>query len=280
MHQQELDATPATVEETRNAVIGRSGRNAAPIRKTFVQTPRSEATDPTNLAGPLSQFVTHRDLRALNAYLLILAATSSGDGDDGWSTTHPIMVWARAFGTTRDAARPSAANAVSKILHRLEQRHLIERGRRGRERRIQVTLLREDGSGKPYTRPLGATKLDRFLNLNHAFWTDGWCDRLKLPGLAMLLVALHETGRNKPYFRLPSERAPEWYGWSADTTERGLAELREHGLLHKISRVRKEPLSPSGLGRVNDYYLLRPFGHVDSKTVLNAEVEAALERTP
>jgi hypothetical protein len=39
----------------------------------------------------------------------------------------------------------------------------------------------------------------------------------------MLLVALHE----KNNLELPAERVPEWYGWSADTSERGLATLEQ-----------------------------------------------------
>jgi hypothetical protein len=84
----------------------------------------------------------------------------------------------------------------------------------------------------------------------------------------MLLVALHETGPNKPVFQFPAEHAPKWYGWSADTTERGLAELRDHGLLNSVARIRKEPLSASGYGRINDYYLLPPFGNPDPAALL------------
>jgi len=216
----------ANEADTRRALLERSGRPGVPIRKVFVQTPRKLAADPNNLAGPLSEFVRRGDLRGLHAYLMILSATSSGASTDGWSTTLPIMVWARAFGTTANAERAAATTAVSKILHRLEDRRLIERRRSGRERRVRVTLLREDASEEPYTRPLGKSLSDRFLTLSHAFWLDGWHDRLKLPGLAMLLVALHETGPNKPLFQLPAEHTPKWYGWSADTTERGLAEVR------------------------------------------------------
>lgn len=117
-----------------------------------------------------------------------------------------------------------------------------------------MILLREDGSRQPYTRPDGKTKADRFVKLSNSFWLDGWCDQLRLPGIAMLLVALHE----KPGFTLPTEKVPQWYGWSADTAERGLAELVDHDLLYKTSRRRKEPLSPSGWGVVNHYYLQPP----------------------
>ena len=162
----------------------------------------------------------NRDLRGLQAELLLLGITSSGDGQDGWTTTLPIAVWARAFGTTHYASAASAATAVSKVLSRLEKRRLIERDRRGRERKIRVTLLREDGSGQPYTRP-GKGNTDRFLRLSHRFWLDGWYEKVDLPATAMLLVALHE----KLNFELPTERVPDWYGWSADTAERGLATL-------------------------------------------------------
>ncbi len=257
----------ATEGDTRRALLERAKRTGVPIRKTFVQTPRALAENPDDLAGPLAEFVRNRDPRALQAYLMVLAVTSSGASDDGWSTTLPIMVWARAFDTTRNAERASAANAVSKILHRLEERQLIQRSRHGRARNIRVTLLNEDGRGEAYTRPHGKATAEQFFTLNHAFWLDGWHERLSLPGLAMLLVALRETGAGKPNFTLPTEHVPRWYGWSADTAERGLAELQEHQLVHKVTRLRKEPLSASGWGRINEYYPLAPFGSNDAKTV-------------
>jgi hypothetical protein len=148
MKEDELDEAPATEEETRAALLANAKRAFVPIRKGFVQVPRSAATDPSRRAGPLSAFVAHKDRRALDAYLIILAATSSGgEAADDWTTTHPIMVWARAFGTTRNAERSSAANAVSKVLRRLEERRLIERSRSGRERKIKARLPSRGSGG-------------------------------------------------------------------------------------------------------------------------------------
>lgn len=128
-------ATPESrsgmIADTRTAILKRSIRPFVPIRKTFVQTPRDIAQDATDLSGPLSWFVTSRNARALKAYLMVMAATSSGRGSDGWSTTHPIKVWARAFGTTETAEESAASNAVSKTLNKLEGRDLITRERRG-----------------------------------------------------------------------------------------------------------------------------------------------------
>jgi hypothetical protein len=261
------DESPATEDETRAALLDRSKRNFAPVNKLFVQSPPGS----TCRHGPLATFVRNRDLRGLHAYLVLLGITSSGDSQDGWSTTLPIGVWARAFGTTRGATLASAASAVSKILTRLEQRNLITRQRHGRERKIRVTLLREDGSRQPYTRP-GKGNSDRFLRFPHAFWRDGWHERLDLPATAMLLVALHE----KNNFELPTERVPEWYGWSADTAERGLATLEQLGLLTHTTRLKKAPLSPSGLTKVNRYLLHEPFGHLTVDDIFNDDVIGAL----
>ncbi len=200
----------------------------------------------------------------MHAYLLLLGITSNGNSPDGWSTTLPIGVWARAFGTTRYAAPASAASAVSKALTRREERKHIDRQRHGRERKIRITLLREDGSGEPYTRPSKGNR-DLFLGLPYAFWRDGWYERLDLPATAMLLVALHE----KNSFALPTERVPEWYGWSADTAERGLGTLEQLGLLTHISRLKKAPLSPTGLTRVNRYLLHEPFSQLTADDIFN-----------
>ncbi|HEX6525718.1 MAG TPA: hypothetical protein VF070_37750 [Streptosporangiaceae bacterium] len=273
MNEHNGDEPAATEDETRAALLARSKRDFAPINKLFVQA----APGSTCRHGPLATFVRNGDLRGLRAYLLLLGITSSGDSQDGWSTTLPIGVWARAFGTTVGTTTgttptpASAATAVSKILARLEQRHLITRERHGRERKIRVTLLREDGSGQAYTRP-GKGNSDRFLRLQHSFWRDGWYDNLDLPATAMLLVALHE----KHNFELPTERVPEWYGWSADTAERGLATLEQLDLLTHTIRLKKAPLSPTGLTKVNRYLLHPPFGQYTAEDIFNEDVIMAM----
>ncbi len=243
----------ATESETRQYLLDRSKRDAAPILKAFVQNPDKKLA---SREGPLSVFVRHGDLRGLKAFLFLHAIISSGEGDNGWSTTLPLSVWARAFDTTKAAEHRSASTAATKLLTRLEDRKLIERDRVGRARKITVTLLRPDGTGAVYTRP-GKDNADRFLKLSNAFWTDGWHERLDLPATAMLLVALHE----KPGFELVTERVPDWYGWSADTAERGLKTLHDLGLIEVHKRLKKAPLAPTGATLRNVYTLLGPFAH-------------------
>ncbi|MBN8883332.1 MAG: hypothetical protein J0H73_13585 [Salana multivorans] len=248
--------TAATEHETREHLLTRAKRDAAPVLKDFVQDPDRTKT---HRAGPLSVFVQHGDLRALRAFLFLHAIISSGEGDNGWSTTLPLSVWARAFDTTATAEPRSASTAATKLLTRLVDRKLIARQRAGRARKITVTLLRPDGTGEVYTRP-GRGNSDRFLKLSNVYWTQGWYAKLDLPATAMLLVALHE----KPGFELVTEKVPNWYGWSADTAERGLTTLQDLDLVTVAKRTKKAPLAPSGVTTVNVYTLTGPFAHPES----------------
>lgn len=245
------DITPPTPDETRTALVERSGRSAAPLLKDFVQNPDRRLKV---RSGPLSVFVRNGDLRGLRAFLLLHAIISSGGKDHDWSTSLPVGAWARAFDTTVNAEDASARAAVSKTLRRLEGRKLITRSRAGKKRLVKVTILRPDGEGGPYTRP-GNDNADRFLKLDNKFWTERWYDKLDMPGTAMLLVALHE----KPGFEVPAEKFPEWYGWSADTAERGFGKLADLGLLHIDKKKRKSALSDTGITDVNVYTLTGAF---------------------
>ncbi|WP_404388833.1 hypothetical protein [Humibacillus xanthopallidus] len=243
---------PATAQDTRFFLIERSGRSFVPIAKVFVQNPNRRLK---RRHGPLAEFVNNGDKRGLLAFLFVNTIISSGAREDGWTTSLDIKLWARALGTVETAGEASASNAATKILSRLVKRDLIERTRRGRERLVAVTLLRPDGSGAPYTRPTGRDDSERFLRLSHRFWLDEWDKKLSLPAIAMLLVALCEP----PHFKLATEHVPDWYGWSADTAERGLKELADKKVLQVDPETYTNPLAPTGLSTRNRYTLLEPF---------------------
>ena len=243
---------PATAAETRAFLVQRSGRTFAPIPKVFIQNPDTKLK---NRQAPLAEFVRRGDKRGLLAFLLLHTIISSGDHEDGWSSTLHLKVWARALDTVSTATGASATSAATKILSRLVARGLVARNRTGRERKVTITLLSADGRGEPYVRPVGATREDLFIRLAHTFWDEHWDSKLSLPAIAMLLVALHE----KPGFALPTEHMPAWYGWSADSAERGLGELADHGLLQIRKQAYKDPVSPSGRSIRNLYTVLPPF---------------------
>lgn len=190
------------------------------------------------------------DLRGLRAYLIVVAACSNGER--GWSTEHDSAVWARLMDIHLHATDQAARTGAWRTLRRLEEHRLISCRRSRGSTKIAVILLREDGSGAPYHRPMGETEAERFLQIPRAFWTKGYDERIDIPGLALLLT----VAREKPWSAFPSERAPEWYGWSADTHSRGLHKLLTLRLVDRREKYSKAPLSPTGFTMTHEYRLI------------------------
>jgi hypothetical protein len=249
-----------TGRDAREELLRRNIRPTVPLRKTFVQAlPGGESRQ-----GPLQEFVANGDRRGLRAYLMVVAATSAAN-EDGWSTTLDSLVWARLLDAEETASPAGARTAAWRTLGRLQDRRLITRSRSSRSNRhITVTLLREDGLGAPYTHPaLGAPEnpADWYLRLPVTFWTRGFDAQLTLPGLAMLLT----VAREKPWSSFPAERMPDWYGWSADTAERGLHDLLALKLAERREAYRRTPLSPTG-STLTYQYRLKPWLQPKART--------------
>lgn len=242
--------SPATEAETRRALLDRSRRASAPVHACFVQNPDRKAP---NRHGLLATLVQGRSHRALLALLLLLSIISNGDGPRGWTYSLSRRVWARALGFTESASLQSADAAVTRAFKTLDDLRLIKRHKQQGSRNVTVTLLYPDGSGENYTRP-GKGNKDRFFKLPFAFWDEELDKKLSLPGLAMLLVCLHE----KDGFELPTSRMSQWYGFSEDTAERGFKELRDRGIIEVEKAFKKAPLSPTGLTEINKYHLIWP----------------------
>jgi hypothetical protein len=254
----------ATQQDTVSAFIEASDRRgrAAPVRREFLQGGRQGVPVP----GPLSKIVRSRDEIALDLYLLHRARASSTPFD----VSAHSAVWARALGVDAGQGRGSAA--VSKVWRRLDEKYrLIRRERRGRF--AKIISLREDGSGAPYEVPAGNSWGDRYFKIPFGYWLDpeGWHNTLSLRGKAALLITL---SLQSP-FTLPAERAPAWYGISADTLERGLHELVDHGALSRVLRVRKAPLAPAGKTRVVEYERLGVFAPAAMATLTRQRLPVA-----
>lgn len=233
----------ATPKETVAELLKSAGRvepnDAAPVRREFVQLGTQASPEP----GVLAALVRNGDQRGLDLYLLLKAVASAPP----FNSRRGAEVWARAL----CHASPSAsAQTVSKIWRRLESHGLVERGRYGRL--ANVTLLREDGSRRKYTHPAG--KDEAYLQVPAAYWLSEqhWCSTLSLPAKAMMLIGLSLT----PGFVLPVERVPEWYGISADSAQRGIAELERRKVLIRHRTRKKAPLAPQGFTTDSHYTLV------------------------
>ena len=248
------DGSPATTHDTVDAIAGSTSRDAFPLRRTFFQQKQQGDSIP----GPLASFVSARDRTALLLYFLALTKASK----EPWDVSHHSAVWARALGLP-DPTGLVARGRISKAWTRLVERKLLVRTRRNRL--AELTLLCEDGSGDPYTRPGSG-----FINIPHALWTEGptpaqeeegtrppkrWFELLTLPELVFLIIGLS----NRKGFSLPLERGPDYYGISADTLYRGSTGLRRHELLDIQKHRITAPLAPEGFTYENLYTLRPPF---------------------
>jgi hypothetical protein len=215
----EAEPPPKERQETIEALLATSPRLAVPIRNCFVQQGQRGAARP----GPLATFLTNRDERALDAYLLVHALASA----EPWNCDFPSGVWVRSLGLADDRNFNDARGTVSKIMRRLCDRKLLSRGRV--RQRSSITLLCEDGSGNPYRHPYETGEL--WLKLPYTYWRDQHYIRLSLRAKTVLLIALSLPTT----FYLPQDKAPSWVRhlrrlgrpWSSRTSEgRDLAPLQ------------------------------------------------------
>lgn len=243
--QDEVALSPAAM---RRRLLNSVRRPFVPIRHTFVQQPRGSASR----AGMVSKLVTAHNQRALDAILMVLALEPVLEG-----TPLPNNTWAALLSADTGPAVPTTA--VSKTWRALEEEYqLIQRGTR-LKKLATIRPLAEDGSGKPYSRPgLSAKGTTGYFVLPHAYWWDGWNEKLTLPAKAMLLVHLSAT-QQTPVLAMGYEQAPEWYGLSERTAERGIRELRSTGLLKEHGQKVAEARSATGFTVRYHRFLLDDF---------------------
>lgn len=236
------DIKLADRHDVLTAMLASTGRGGVPVRSDFVQL--REPDDSGSRVSRLASFTT--DARSLDAYLLIHAMASS---KAPYVASYAGLVWAHAAGFTLTASQTSARQQWSKAVGKLTKLGLIEAGRD--KRQAVYTLLNEKGDGEPYTRP---TELAHggWVTLPHAYWLDGWDQKLTLPEKLMLLVSLDQKQR----FELPTNRTQEWYGVSQSTAHRGFQGLRDRGILHADPRTTVDLNAKSMLRTVNSYTTL------------------------
>lgn len=233
----------ASSQQTIEALLDLSERDALPLARAFVQQRDQHGAV---VPGPLSMFVRYRRFMALQQYLLFHAVASGGSFD----VARDSRIWARAM--DMDPRRASARAAVSKNWAWLEEHKLVRRARRGRL--VNVTLLRDDGSGRPYDGHPWQRR-EPYSKLPYAFWRSEWHRKLDLASTAVLLIALSLDRR----FLLPGDRVHAWYGISSATLTKGLRGLRVNDLISVKRDRRLAPLAPEGYTWEHRYTLSPPF---------------------
>jgi len=236
--------TQANAQDTRDEMLRLSARGYGQFRHTLVQVPGAKGAERGSTLGHMVKGKKHR---ALTLYMLLLTCWP-------WleDRKEPLAAatWIRALSS------PSGLTWTPSTLSRawgdLEEAGLLEpRVRTGRL--VRVSPRREDAQSS-YEAPKGRRDdAHRYFVLPDHFWKGGDFARLTLPGLAMLLIILKETGGKKPEMYMPLEKAPEWYGISPRSAQNGLADLAKNDLLVRRIELRKAALSPTG--RTTRHYL-------------------------
>jgi hypothetical protein len=220
--------------------------DGVPVRRSFVQ----HGPQDSPIAGPAHVMLRSHDENAFELFLLHRAQASK----EPWDVVRHGQVWATALGLPTPA--DDGATAVSRTWGRLADKYqLVSKERAGRL--LRVTARDEAGSGKAYTYPKGGTGRGRYFKVPEAYWRDDerWYRTLSLRAKVMLMICL----TLKPDFPLPIDQVPAWYGVSSNSAQRGLNELRDHGVLNSRKERRKSWGGPDGYVLENRYTLLAPF---------------------
>jgi hypothetical protein len=233
--------------EAVEALLVRSGRDFLPVRRSFLQTRGARK-------GPSSLSAFGKRESAFDLYMLIHALASQPP----WDVAFPARIWARLLGAPEG---PTGTTLVSRQWTWLEEQQLVATSRTGRLRRI--TLLKEDGSGDPYSHPgviQGSNPAEGdYFRVPYVYWRSAFDLRLSLSGKMVLLIGLSLSAD----FILPVEHAARWYGLSSTRIHDGLKELRTFGLLGMRVESRKAPLTERGVTFERHYRMLAPFADSD-----------------
>jgi hypothetical protein len=254
---------PADAAFTRADLLKDAKRGFVRIRKDFVQReikPR---------ASVLADLVSGSNELALDLLLTAHALQPILEG-----TPLDINVWARMLGDKVTVRRTTSSFKA------LEDMGLLEVG--GKRGTPEIVLKRENGDGKPWKKDREDDPAERgrgFFALPFDYWTSGLIDTLKLPGKAMLLVMLRDTQdpNGKLTFAMAHERAPEFYGFSERTAERGYLELRQHGLLTEKVKLVKSSRHPLGHREEWHRALNYPYSTDHREALRKAAAKAAQE---
>lgn len=241
-----MAAVTASPAETRAMMTKVAGRGYLQLRHILVQLPDDEK-ERGSTVGLLASGKYHR---ALLVYLLILTCWP-------WleERTEPLAAktWLRALEPPTAKGLTFSASTLSRAFKVLQDNDLIEKRPRVGQK-VLIVPRREDGR-ESYSAPAGRKdRRNAYFTLPDSFWTEELFAKLKLPGLAMLLIIAKETNKKKEMHMTHAEGLP-WYGLKPGMVKDGLQELRDEKLLGERDEWTKAPLSDIGRTRRKYYWL-------------------------
>ena len=169
---------------------------------------------------------------------------------DPHTTAFPLVDYAVTLGL--DKAKAAGSAAIRRGIQHLESDQLIRADRR---RGVVPTLqlLREDGTGTPYSLPTdkridaGGMAEGRYITLPPTLWSNGWMAALSGRALLVLmaLIVQNDIDSEPAIFISPSIREG-LYGITEDTFSRGAFELEFWGLVTRTVAPARRRWSASG----------------------------------
>lgn len=261
------------VGEVREKVGSRRFRSGAPVRRSFVVGAEDGSVPP--LAALLRGGGRGGQVR-LKTYLSLLWVSAAPPFETAFSSRGLAALLGLEDPETRGRRRVQVA------VRDLAERRLIETARHS-GLSTTTRLLREDGSGEPYSLPsttynrlnssgAGAEELRQHLyfKIPSAVWTSGSFARLSGAGVAMMLVLLAEyrrTSGDGVWFS--PDRADRVFQLAPVTRTKGLKELRRLNLV----KVRQQAVSERG-----GYLDVQRWRNVYTLTLDTPEAAGASER--
>ncbi len=209
----------------------------APVRDAFF---RHE--DDGEVEHPLARLMSSRGGKAgggrggktrVLLYLSLLWVAAGGDH----SSDRPARFWAELLGLSDPDG--AGSRVIRSSWRELAARNFVKMTKEGHEGAVpRVQLLREDGSGKPYTIPNGQGG-DTYRRIPEQAWRTLFPDEsLSGPGLVMYLIALRTAQRAQTIQGLtfPGTYITTEYGIGESTRKSGLRDLSKAAVLDRDRR--------------------------------------------
>lgn len=263
-HEEALQQRAAALSTAQR--LGRREGRGAPVRRSFLMDPHKQGVTPLGIlmgsSGTKSGGRGGRTRLILELTALWTASIDktkfdeeresltkqedpSGEGNERVQQSHDAYIekWSYrsggdvfyTYGTARDWAEliglPDAAGSGARNVRNAKKDLQDRKFFKGDTGPHRITLLREDGSGEPYTPPTGLDK-DSFFRVPETFWTEGLVHSLSGAGIAILLVFL-SAGGNEPGKPMGFHEnvVRNTFGLSKNIRAKGIKDLLDQGVL-------------------------------------------------